>query len=291
MYAVMGVTGRVGGAVARSLLAAGQPVRAIVRDLSKGRVWAERGCELAVATLEDVASLTAAFRGVAGVFVLVPPRFDPTPGFPEAVATGASLRTALNAAQPDRVVYLSTIGAQASQTNLLTQHTIIEHMLRGLSLPLTYLRPAWFMENAGWDVASARDRGVIESFLQPLYQTFPMVAMNDIGRTGAELLQESWVGRRVVELEGPARPSPNLIAATFAKLLGRPVRTTAVPRESWERLFRSQGMKNPGPRIAMLDGFNAGWIELERRELALKGRVGLEEALRGLIEREERQVA
>lgn len=291
MYAVMGVTGRVGGAVARGLLAAGQPVRAIVRDLGKGRVWAERGCELAVATLEDVASLTAAFRGVAGVFVLVPPRFDPTPGFPEAVATGASLRTALNAAQPDRVVYLSTIGAQASQTNLLTQHTIIEHMLRGLSLPLTYLRPAWFMENAGWDVASARDRGVIESFLQPLYQTFPMVAMNDIGRTGAELLQESWVGRRVVELEGPARPSPNLIAATFAKLLGRPVRTTAVPRESWERLFRSQGMKNPGPRIAMLDGFNAGWIELERRELALKGRVGLEEALRGLIEREERQVA
>ena len=37
----------------------------------------------------------------------------------------------------------------------------------------------------------------------------------------------------------------------------------AVPRETWEQLFRSQGMKNPTPRIRMLDGFNDGWIEFE----------------------------
>jgi hypothetical protein len=37
----------------------------------------------------------------------------------------------------------------------------------------------------------------------------------------------------------------------------------AVPRESWEDLFRSQGMKNPIPRIRMLDGFNEGWIDFE----------------------------
>jgi len=41
----------------------------------------------------------------------------------------------LEAARPKRVVYLSTIGAQASQPNLLTQHTIIEQALSDLPVP------------------------------------------------------------------------------------------------------------------------------------------------------------
>jgi hypothetical protein len=40
------------------------------------------------------------------------------------------------------VVYLCTIGAQASQTNLLTWHTIIEQALGDLQVPVTFLRPA-----------------------------------------------------------------------------------------------------------------------------------------------------
>jgi NAD(P)H dehydrogenase (quinone) len=75
-----------------------------------------------------------------------------------------------------------------------------------------------------------------------------------------------WKGHRVVELEGPERVTPNEIAATFARLLGRPVRMEAVPRGSWEALFKSQGMKNPIPRIRMLDGFNEGWIDFEHGE-------------------------
>jgi uncharacterized protein YbjT (DUF2867 family) len=36
MYAVTGITGKVGGAVARTLLSAGQQLRAVVRDAKKG---------------------------------------------------------------------------------------------------------------------------------------------------------------------------------------------------------------------------------------------------------------
>ena len=92
-----------------------------------------------------------------------------------------------------------------------------------------------------------------------------MVATADIGRVAAELLQETWKGGRVVELEGPHRVTPNEIAATFATLLHRPVKMEAVPRATWEPLFKSQGMNNPMPRIQMLDGFNEGWIEFEAR--------------------------
>ena len=91
-----------------------------------------------------------------------------------------------------------------------------------------------------------------------------MGAASDVGRVAAELLQQQWHGHRVVELEGPRRVSPNDIAASFARLLNRSVRATIVPRNTWEALFRSQGMKNPTPRIRMLDGFNEGWIAFER---------------------------
>ncbi len=110
MYAITGITGQIGGVVGRLLLEAGQPVRAVVRNAGKGREWADRGCEVALATIEDAASLTAAFQGAQAVFVLVPPNFDPLPDFPEARAIGVALRSALEAARPARVVYLSTIG-------------------------------------------------------------------------------------------------------------------------------------------------------------------------------------
>lgn len=40
MYAITGVTGQVGGAV--------------VRDAEKGARWAEQGCDVALAEIEDV---------------------------------------------------------------------------------------------------------------------------------------------------------------------------------------------------------------------------------------------
>jgi uncharacterized protein YbjT (DUF2867 family) len=285
MYAITGITGQVGAVVARILLGAGKPVRAVVRDAAKGREWANRGCEVALANIDDAASLTTAFRGVEAVFVLVPPNFDPLPEFPEAMAIGATLKSALETARPERVVYLSTIGAQANQSNLLTQHTIIEKAINFAAMPLTVLRPAWFMENCRWDVAPARERGMIPSFLQPLDKLVPMVATEDIGRVAAEILQEKWSGHRVVELEGPKRVSPHDIAATFSRLLNKPVQTEVVPRQSWESLFKTQGMKNPMPRIRMLDGFNEGWIEFEGGEAgSRKGNVTLESVLQGLID-------
>jgi NAD(P)H dehydrogenase (quinone) len=286
MLVVTGITGNVGGEVARSLLAAHLPVRGIVRDVRKGAPWAARGCELRAADINDAAALSNVFKGADGVFILVPSNFDPSPDFREAIRTAAALSSALEVARPKKVVYLSTIGAQASRSNLLSQHTIIEQALRKLGLPIAFLRPGWFMENSAWDVAPAKN-GVIPYFLQPLDKPVPMVATSDVGGVAAELLQEPSNGHSVVELEGPHRVSPNEIAATFAMLLGHPVKAEAVPRETWESLFKSQGTKNPTPRIQMLDGFNEGWIEFEHGETgSRKGTVGLGAVLRKLIERE-----
>jgi uncharacterized protein YbjT (DUF2867 family) len=285
MYAITGITGQVGGAVARCLLEANQPVRAIVRSAGKGKPWAELGCEVAiVADIADVAALISAFTGMEGVFVLLPPVFDPSPGFPEARAIIAALKAALLAARPAKVVCLSTIGAQASRPNLLTQLGLMEEELRTLPLPVAFLRAAWFMENAAWDVAPVRETGILSSFLQPLDKPVPMVATADIGRLAAELLQETWQGPRIVELEGPERVTPDMVADIFGRILGRPVHAEAVPHDTWQTLFASQGMANPIPRMQMLDGFNEGWIEFETEARTLKGVTPLETVLRGLTD-------
>lgn len=197
MYVITGITGQVGGAVARRFTAK-LPVRAVLRDVSKGTVWAEHGCEVARADVTNAAALTAAFEGTEGVFILIPPIFDPTPGYPEARATLAAIGSAIEAASPAKAVCLSTIGAQATQPNLLNQLGLMELELGQLPMPVAFLRAGWFMENFAWDIAPARETGVFPSFLQPLDKTVPMVATADVGRVAAGMLQEkSWKVRAV----------------------------------------------------------------------------------------------
>ncbi len=285
MYVITGITGKVGSALARSLLAAGQPVRAVVRDAAKGAAWAAQGCEIALADMGDAQALARAFTGATGVFVLPPPEFDPAPGYPEAQAVIGSVVAALTAATPQKVLCLSTIGADAVHDNLLSQRTLLEDALRELALPITFLRPAWFIDNAAWDVPSARETGIIHSYLMPLDRAFPMVAAQDVGEVGAELIQQAWNGIRVVELEGPSRVTPDDLAAAFAQALGRPVRAVPVPRDTWESLFRAQGMRNPGPRIRMLDGFNEGWIAFkDGGRDTRKGRIDAGTVIADLVE-------
>lgn len=284
MYAITGITGKVGGALARSLLAENLPVRAVLRDAAKAAEWRARGCAIAIAEMDDAASLAAAFNDVGGVFILPPSEFDPEPGFPEARRVIDAVTGALGQARPTKVVCLSTIGADAPHENLLTQRTLLEQALGGLGLPVTFLRPGWFMENAQWDIPAARDEGVLRSFLQPADKPFPMIATQDVGRTAAALLREDFSGAHVVELEGPTRVSPNDVARAFAAALGRPVSVEIVPRESWEAIFRAQGTRNPEPRIRMIDGFNEGWIDFaDQGRAARKGATTIESVIAGLV--------
>jgi uncharacterized protein YbjT (DUF2867 family) len=115
MYAITGITGKVGGELARTLLAARQPVRGIVRDAKKGEEWAALGCELAVAEMEDASALAGAFGGATAVFILPPSELDPEPGYPEARAVIDSVVEALKVAKPKKVLCLSTIGADAER--------------------------------------------------------------------------------------------------------------------------------------------------------------------------------
>jgi NAD(P)H dehydrogenase (quinone) len=263
MYAVMGITGKVGGAVASTLLAKDEKVRGIVRNPEKAAEWQKQGVELFKADYDDVDALTAAFTGVAGVFVMVPPNFAPAPGFGETKAALKVIHEALSRALPSKAVYLSSIGAeQASGLGLITSSHLLEETLGDLPFSHAFLRAAWFFENSAGDVASARDEGKIRFQLHPLDRKFPLVATADIGKAGAETLTQRWSGVRHIEVAGPEGYSPLDIADAFADAVGRPVEAIAVPRAEWETLWVSQAMPEgrTAPRAEMVDGFNSGWI-------------------------------
>ncbi len=72
MFLVMGITGKVGGATARHLLAQGKKVRALVRDRAKAASWMDQGVELVDGDWNDAAAIERALKGVEGALVMLP---------------------------------------------------------------------------------------------------------------------------------------------------------------------------------------------------------------------------
>ena len=214
MFAVMGITGNVGGAVANTLLQHGKKVRGIVRDESKARAWKDKGVELVTANYDH--HLTTAFSGVEGLFCMIPPNMTPDPGFPDSVARIAEIKKAVLAARPPRAVFLSSIGGEkTSGLGLITTAHSLEEELGSTGVPSAFLRAGSFMENILHGIPAARTTGMYFSFYQPIEHQIPLVAMEDVGRIGAETLLQTWQGNRFIEISGPAYYSPNDVAAAL----------------------------------------------------------------------------
>lgn len=262
MLFISGITGHVGGAAARRLLAQGHSLRALVRDPDKAAAWAAQGVELVRGDLTDPTSLAAALRGVDGAFLMMPPIFAPARGFPEAHAIIASFTAALRQVQP-RIVLLSSIGSErASGLGNITSTALIERALENIvRAPLAFVRAGSFLENYVPNLQRAAQTGVFDSYLAPTDRGVPMIASEDIGHEVARLLAGDWQGRRVIELG--TRRSPDDLARAMAEVLGRPVEARAIPRAQWSASLEAMGLP-PGAGWAfeeMEDSFNSGWID------------------------------
>jgi NAD(P)H dehydrogenase (quinone) len=288
MFTVLGITGNVGGSTALALTRAGKKVRGVVRDTAKAAKLAKHGIELVTGDVNDVQSLVAAFRDCEGAFVMNPPNFAPQPGYPETKAVLLNIWKALAEAKPPKVAYLSSIGAQHDRgLGLITQSYMLEEQMKTLPVANAFIRGAWFLENYQWDVQSTSEKGVIDAYLDPISKPFPMVSTQDIGELAAKTLLENWKGNKVLEVEAAKRYSALDAARAFSEVLGREVKVNAVPRKDWQNKFVAQGMSvdTTAPRIEMIEGFNSGWIEFERKDGdSVKGHVTIEEVVRKLVE-------
>jgi NAD(P)H dehydrogenase (quinone) len=261
MFAVMGITGNVGGTVADTLLRHGKQVRGIVRDAAKAQAWQDKGVEIVTSDYDD--HLTSALSGVEGVFVMIPPNMVPEPGFPDSVVRIAAIKKAILAIRPPRAVFLSSWGSEkTSGLGLIAPNRILEQELGDTGVPSAFLRPAWFMENLVYSLSAARSTGNYFSLYHPLERPYAMVATKDVGRIGAQTLLEDRQGNRVIEIPGPISYSSKDVAAALGAAIGRPIAAVAVPRDSWVDTLAQNGMPadRSGAYIEMVDSLNSGWI-------------------------------
>jgi len=229
---VSGATGQQGGAVARQLLERGFAVRALTRDGDKpaARELGERGAEIVEGDLEDLPSVERALEGVRGVFSVQ--QFWEA-GVEGEVRQGKALAEAAKAAGVEHIVY-SSVGSAHRETGIPhfeSKYEVEEHA-REIGLPLTVLRPVFFMQN--WEMM--REPILGGTLPQPLDpdRPFQMIAVEDIGMFAAMAFEdpETWIGREV-DLAGDEPTMPE-IADTFSRVTGREIGYFQVPWDQFE---------------------------------------------------------
>ena len=263
MLFVSGITGHVGGAAARQLLAQGHAVRTLARDPQKAAAWSQQGVDVRQGDLNDSAAFASALEGVEGAFLMVPPFITPAPGYPESKAIIAAIREAVTQSVPPRLVVLSSIGSEkTSGLGLITATHLLEQALADIPVPIAFIRAGSFLENYVAGMGAAAATGTFYTFLTPTDLEIPMIATADIGAQVAQLLTDpgGWTGKKIIELGSPT--SSDALARAMGEVLARSVQAQAVPRERWSATCESFGMP-PGTSWAyeeMSDGFNSGWI-------------------------------
>ena len=260
MFLITGITGKVGGAAAKHLLAQGKQLRALVRDEAKAKIWADQGVELFKGEWEDAAALTRALEGVEGAYLMVPPIATPSRDFSEAKAVIASYTQALTKAAPPKLVALSSMGSEKSSgLGLITSTHMLEEALKDRPFPIALIRAGSFYENFLYGLQAGQG-GTLPVFYIPTSHKLPMIATQDIGAEVAKLLTTDWSGKRTVEL-GSMRSADDL-AAELGKALGRDVKAQAAPREAWAGALEHMGLPKGQTwgMEEMNEGINSGWI-------------------------------
>jgi uncharacterized protein YbjT (DUF2867 family) len=262
LYAVLGATGHVGGLIATRLLEQKRRVRVIGRDAARLKPLADRGAEVALASVEDATALTKAFTGAGAAFVLVPPNFQTQQFRAYQRRVVEALGAALDAAGVARVVSLSSIGAdRPDQNGPVAGLFEMEQRLNRRKGDVLHLRPGFFMENNLMSIGMIKAMGLNGSATRPDVK-LPMVATPDIGEVGARrLLALDFEGRTVQELQGPRDVTMAEVTTALGKAVGRPdLRYVQFPYEDARKGLVGMGVPDEmaGLYVELSKGFNEG---------------------------------
>lgn len=284
MFVIAGVSGHVGGVAARELLAAKQPVKVIVRDAKKGKEWADRGAEVAVGSLEDVAFLAGALKGAQGFFTLLPPNYTAKDFYAEQRKTADAIAQAVKQSGVPHVVILSSVGADLDAGNgpIKGLH-YLENKLLATGTKLTALRAAYFQENIGNSVSPARDQGIFPNFTPARDYPMPMIATRDIGVTAAQVLRSPAGKSEIVDVMGPLY-TINQVVEKLGAALGKQLQIVDIPKAQHVPAMVQAGLPQ---QIAeafaeMYDGFATGKIT-PKGDRTVQGQTALDDTIRNIV--------
>lgn len=285
MFVISGVTGNTGSTVAQALLDRGQPVRVIVRSEEKGASWKAKGADVAVADIMDVAAMTEALKGAQGAYFLLPPDLTNEDYIGVSMKRADAIVEAAKTARLPHAVMLSSVGAQFEErVGPITTLSRLERLFQKAAIPLTAVRPGYFLENIHDMIPAVQHEGVYPSMILPLDRKIDMVATQDIGRTVADaLLDPPSISHRVIELKGAEQYSAQDIAAELSRAFGREITAVPVPQEAWVDQLKQAGLSEQAAETLaeMHENINNGRIDFLDHN-ARKGTIELSAFVSGL---------
>jgi len=280
MYAVTGATGQTGRAAVTALRARGHRVRAIVRNVERGRELTGPDVEVVAADLRDPDALTDALAGTAGVFLVRPPATRA-----DGVALASAFRQAVERTDAERIVVLSAIGAQRPSGNgVVGGLHDLEQEVRRAGRPVTFLRAASFLENWLGVIGVAQAQGVLPSLL-PADFRFAQTAVDDVGTAAANLLVNGAGGREVVGVDGPVSLCANDVAAAVSNKLGKPVNVFPMPVDTQQGQLEAAGVPGPYAKevVELYVGILDGTVDWPADELVLRGSTTLDAWVKAVL--------
>lgn len=234
---VTAAAGNTGFPTALQLLERGFPVRVLVRRRSeRSRTLEAGGAELVIGDMMDQADITRALAGVQRAF------FCP-PWSPQMLLAGVTFAIAAHAARLESAVVLGQWLSSPDHPSFATRQTWLLDQLLPLmpNLAVTIVNPGWFADNYMQLLETIAQLGIMPL---PLGQGLNAPPSNeDIARVvvGALTNPEAHAGK-TYRPTGPLLLSPQEIAATFARVLGRPVRYVDIPDWMMLKALRAVGL-------------------------------------------------
>lgn len=218
---VFGATGRQGGSVAKALLKAGWPVRAIVPDSSKVTSLQLRnaGVELVQGSFEETDAIRSAMKGAYGVFSVLPANLAAE----DEVRYGISVADIAAEIGVNHFVYSSgaSVGNELTGVPRFDAKPRIEAHIRQLDMTTTIIRPMIFMEmlvRPGFGL----DEGRLVSLIQ-LDHSIQLTAVEDIGKfVAAVFADKPSFGGRILKIASDRLTGRELEVA-LSEAAGRPI--------------------------------------------------------------------
>jgi uncharacterized protein YbjT (DUF2867 family) len=236
-------TGRIGRRIAEILASAGESVVLLARDPDKLAELASSQAVVRKGALDDRQFVLDATRGVKALFLLIPPNFAVPDYRAWQREVGDIAARAITENRIERVVLLSSVGAQLSEgTGPIAGLYDVERRLADSAKNLLALRAGLFHDNYLMQLDAIRAAGKV--FMPvPGEVRLPMVATRDIGEVAAHMLRDtSWEGHAVRGVHGPADLSFHEAAAAIGAGIGNDVEHVQVTSEQAREAMAGMGL-------------------------------------------------
>jgi len=273
MIVLTGATGRTGSAAAEALRAKGEKVRLVGRDAKKLSALVRLAAEAFVGNVEDVSSMTEAFKGASAVYLVLPEDISKEDLRAHQERVSDSYAAAITNAHVRFVVNLSSIGAQHAKNTgpIVGLHNQEQKLNRVAGLNVLHLRAAYFMENLFMSIAPLRSMGALPGGLRAEVP-MPWIATQDVGAYAAtRLAGRDFSGSSVQELHGQRDISMREAASIVGSAIGKPnLEYAQLPRMMFETALLKMGLpkKTAELIIEMWEGANAGLIVPQEKRSA-----------------------